>query len=62
MDSDGNELIDFEEFKRTTVPAMKAYFKKLKKNVPRMRSRNSDQAWMFHDDARYPLLADFHGR
>lgn len=62
MDSDGNQLIDFEEFQRVTVPAVKNYFNKMRKTVPRLRSRNSDQAWMFHDEARYPLLADFHGR
>ncbi|EDO48198.1 predicted protein, partial [Nematostella vectensis] len=34
---------------------------KLRK-VPHLRSRHSEQAWMFHDNPKYPLLADLHGR
>jgi hypothetical protein len=54
-------LIDFKEFQKVTVPAIAEYFDEIRK-IPSMRSRNSEQAWMFHDNPKYPLLADFHGR
>ncbi|KXJ05278.1 Transmembrane prolyl 4-hydroxylase, partial [Exaiptasia diaphana] len=54
-------VISVEEFKKVTVPAITGYFDKLRE-VPHLRSRNSEQAWMFHDNPKYPLLADFHGR
>ena len=54
--------IDFKEFSKVTVPVMKDYFDKVRRTKPRLRSRNSRQVWMFHNDPKYPLLSDFHGR
>ena len=54
--------IDFEEFSKVTVPVIKEYFDKVRRTKPRLRSRNSRQVWMFHNDPKYPLLSDFHGR
>lgn len=54
--------IDFEEFSKVTVPVMKDYFDKVRRTKPRLRSRNSRQVWMFHNDPKYPILSDFHGR
>ncbi|KAJ7383004.1 hypothetical protein OS493_031174 [Desmophyllum pertusum] len=62
MDKDSNGKIDFEEFSKVTVPVMKDYFDKVRRLEPRLRSRNSRQVWMFHNDPKYPLLSDFHGR
>lgn len=62
MDKDKNGKIDFEEFSKVTVPVMKDYFDKVRRTKPRLRSRNSRQVWMFHNDPKYPLLSDFHGR
>jgi len=62
MDKDDNGKIDFEEFSKVTVPVMKDYFDKVRRTKPRLRSRNSRQVWMFHNDPKYPILSDFHGR
>lgn len=62
MDKDDNGKIDFEEFSKVTVPVIKDYFDKVRRTKPRLRSRNSRQVWMFHNDPKYPILSDFHGR
>jgi len=62
MDNDTNGKIDFEEFSKVTVPVIKEYFDKVRRTKPRLRSRNSRQVWMFHNDPKYPILSDFHGR
>jgi len=62
MDKDVDGKISFEEFSKVTVPAMKEYFDKVRRTKPRLRSRNSRQVWMFHNDPKYPILSDFHGR
>lgn len=62
MDKNNDGKIDLEEFTKVTVPAMKEYFDKVRRTKPRLRSRNSRQVWMFHNDPKYPILSDFHGR
>lgn len=62
MDKDNDGKINFEEFTEVTVPVMKDYFDKVRRTKPRLRSRNSRQVWMFHNDPKYPILSDFHGR
>lgn len=62
MDKDVDGKISFEEFTKVTVTAMKEYFDKVRRTKPRLRSRNSRQVWMFHNDPKYPILSDFHGR
>ncbi|CAH3172383.1 unnamed protein product, partial [Porites evermanni] len=56
MDKDDNGKIDFEEFSKVTVPVIKEYFDKVRRTKPRLRSRNSRQVWMFHNDPKLSRL------
>lgn len=58
--------MSFEEFQAVTVQGLKKYFDGLRKTKSRLRSRNSQQTWLWHDEDELlqyeDLLEDYHDR
>ena len=62
IDKNNDGVIDYQEFQVTSGEKIKRYFAELAKTNPRLRSRNSKQAWLFHYGAHDKLLEGFHER
>ncbi|KAK3737072.1 hypothetical protein QZH41_013882 [Actinostola sp. cb2023] len=66
MDKNKDDKISFEEFQEVTADAIKTYFDSLRKTTSRLRSRHSQQTWLWHDEddlLQYEdLLEDYHDR
>lgn len=58
--------MDFEEFQAVTIEGLKKYFDGLRKTKSRLRSRNSQQTWLWHDEDELlqyeDLFEDYHDR
>ena len=62
MDRNDDKKIDFQEFQAITAERIRAYFIALYKNEPYLRSRNSQQAWLWHYGVHSDLIEGFHER
>ncbi|XP_031556319.1 transmembrane prolyl 4-hydroxylase-like [Actinia tenebrosa] len=66
IDKDNNGKMDFEELQAVTVEGMKKYFDGLRNTKSRLRSRNTQQTWLWHDEDELlqyeDLLEDYHDR
>lgn len=62
MDKDHDNRINFSEFLTTTAEKIKEYFVHLYKTRPYLRSRYSEQAWLWHYGVYDDLLEGFHER
>lgn len=58
--------ISLKELERTSLENLNAYLNEQKLTKPRMRSHNSQQVWLWHDDDELlqyeELLEDYHDR
>jgi len=62
IDKNGDNKMDFLEFQSVTAERIGQFFRELSQNHPRLRSRLSKQAWIWHYGAYDQLLEGFHER
>ena len=62
IDKNQDNRMDFGEFKAITAERIRSYFNYFIDNYPRLRSRYSKQAWIWHYGAYDNLLEGFHER
>ena len=61
-DKNGDNRMDFIEFQSVTAEKIRSYFDYFVTHYPRLRSRYSQQAWIWHYGAYDNLLEGFHER
>lgn len=62
IDKNDDNKMDFLEFQSITAERIKEYFYELSMKYPKLRSRLSEQAWLWHYGAYDQLLEGFHER
>lgn len=62
IDKNDDNKMDFLEFQSITAERIKEYFYDLSTRYPKLRSRLSEQAWLWHYGAYDQLLEGFHER
>ena len=62
IDKNDDNKMDYEEFTSVTAERIKEYFYELSTRYPKLRSRFSKQAWLWHYGVNDELLEGFHER
>ena len=62
IDKNDDNKMDYAEFQSVTAERIREYFVKLSERFPKLRSRYSEQAWLWHYGAFDQLLEGFHER